>query len=122
MPKLALKREITDPDEVKNSDIKLDGVDYKPGKRWNKAIGEWLFDGYRRVDNPNVQKLMEDEEHLEKALTESLKGGYTTVKLFAHYANITTYSARKQLNAWTKGKVPRLMKSSMGQQDIYTEL
>lgn len=122
VPKLALKREITDPDEVKNSDVRLDGVDYKPGKRWNKAIGNWLFDGYRRVDNPNVQKLLNDEKHLEEALTKSLKGGYTTVKLFASYAHLTNYSARKLLNAWTEGDTPRLMKSRMGQQDIYTEI
>ena len=122
VPRLALKREITDPDEVKNSDVKLDSVDYKPGKRWTKAINEWLFDGFRRVDNPNVQKLMEDKEHLEAALKESLKGGYTTVRLFAYQASLTTYSARKLLNAWTKGKNPKLMKSRMGQQDIYTEI
>jgi hypothetical protein len=55
-----------------------------------------------------------------RAAAELMSMGYRID--FAHYANITTYSARKQLNAWTKGKVPRLMKSSMGQQDIYTEL
>ena len=122
VPKLALKREITDPDEVKNSDVMLDGVDYKPGKRWNKAIGSWLFDGYRRVDNPNVQKLLSNEKHLEEALRKSLKRGYTTVRFFASQANLSAYSARKLLNAWTKGDTPKLMKTRMGQQDIYTEI
>ena len=28
---------------------------------------------------------------------------------------------RKQLEAWTKGENPKLMKSRMGQTDIYTE-
>ena len=121
VPKLALKREITDANAVKNSDVKLDGVDYNPGKRWNKAIGKWLFDGFRRVDNPNTQELMQDKAHLEEALKKSIKGGYTTVREFAWNAHLTLYSARKQLNAWTGGKNPKLMKTRMGQQDIYTE-
>ena len=122
VPKLTLKREITDADEVKNSDVMLDGVDYKPGKRWNKAIEKWLYDGFLRVDNPNVQKLMENDEHLEKALKACLKHGYVTVRSFAFQAELTHYSARKQLNAWTKGDSPKLMKSRLGQQDIYTEI
>lgn len=93
-----------------------------PGKRWKKAISSWLFDGYRRVDNPNVQKLLNDEKHLEEALRKSMKGGYTTVRLFAFHDNLTTYSARKLLNAWPEGDTPKLMKSRMGQQDIYTEI
>jgi hypothetical protein len=32
-PKLALKREITNADDVKNSDVMLVGVEYKPGKK-----------------------------------------------------------------------------------------
>jgi len=122
-PKLSLTREITDADEVRNSDVRLDGVDYTPGKRWNKAISKWLVDGFCGTDNPNVQELMNDSAHLEHALQESLKhGGYTTTKRFAYYANLTKYSARKQLEAWTEGKNPKLMKTRMGQSDIYTEI
>lgn len=112
-PKLALRREITDADEVKNSDVMLNGVEYKPGKKWDKAIGKWLYNGFRKVDTPNVQEIIGDKEHLEKALAESLKRGYTTVRAFAHHANLTQYSARKQLNEWTKGENPKLMKSPM---------
>ena len=121
-PKLALRREITDADEVKNSDVMLDGVEYKPGKKWNKAIEKWLDDGFRKVDTPNVQEIIGDKAHLEKALAECLKRGFTTVRAFAYHANLTQYSARKQLNEWTKGENPKLMKSRMGQQDIYTEI
>ena len=32
VPKLGLKREITDADEVEDSDVELEGVDYNPGK------------------------------------------------------------------------------------------
>ena len=121
-PRLALRREITDADEVMNSDVMLNGVEYKPGKKWDKAIGKWLYNGFRKVDTPNVQEIIGDNAHLEKALAASLKRGYTTVKLFAYYAKLTPYSARKQLNEWTKGENPKLMKSRMGQQDIYTEI
>ena len=122
VPKLGLKREITDADEVEDSDVELEGVDYNPGKIWNKAIEGWLFNGFTRVDNPNVQELMQDKEHLERALRECLKQGYVTVNAFAYRASLTNYSARKQLEAWTQGDNPKLMKSKIGHTDIYTEI
>ena len=122
VPKLGLKREITDADEVEDSDVELEGVDYNPGKIWNKAIEGWLFNGFTRVDNPNVQELMQDKEHLERALRECLKQGYVTTNMFAYHASLTKYSARKQLEAWTTGENPKLTKSKLGQTDIYTEI
>jgi hypothetical protein len=122
VPKLGLRREITDADEVENSDVMLVGVDYNPGKIWNKAIEGWLYDGFLRVDNPNVQQLMQDTERLEQALRECLKQDYVTARSFAYHANLTLYSARKQLEAWTKGENPKLMKSKIGKMDIYTEI
>ena len=123
VPKLGLKREITDADEVNDSDVILEGVDYNPGKIWNKAIEGWLFNGFTRAENPNVQELMNDKEHLEQALKECLKQrGFVTVKAFTIQAHLTDYSARKQLETWTKGDNPKLMKTKMGQTDIYTEV
>lgn len=89
VPKLALKREITDPDKVRNSDVMLDGVDYNPGKTWNKAIEGWLFNGFLRVDNPNVHEVLADKKQLEQALQKSLRGGYTTVSSFAYFSGLT---------------------------------
>lgn len=120
-PKLALRREITNPDEVHNNDVVLEGVEYKPGKRWKKEIGEWLTHGFRKEYTPDVQALMANREHLEQALKESLKEGYTTVKRFAEQAHLSHYSARKQLNEWTKGEKPKLLLTRMGQLHIYTE-
>ena len=122
VPKLKLRREITNADDVRNSDVELERVDYNPGKIWNKAIGKWLFDGFLRAPNPNVQALMQNPEHLEKALKECMKKGYATTRSFAYHANITLYSARKQLEAWTKGENPKLMKTKMGQMHIYTQI
>lgn len=123
VPKLGLKREITSADEVDDDDVQLEGVDYNPGKIWNKAIEGWLFNGFTKVENPNVQELMQDTAHLEQALKECLKQrGFVTVKAFTIQAHLTDYSARKQLETWTKGDNPKLMKTKMGQTDIYTEV
>ena len=45
-PRLKLLREITDPDEVRSTDVVFDGVEYNPGKLWNrelaqKTVGRW---------------------------------------------------------------------------------
>ncbi len=122
VPKLGLTREITDADEVKDSDVVLEGVGYNPGKLWNKAIEKWLYDGFKRVENPNTQALLNDKEKMEEVLQKCLKRGYVTVKVFAILAGLTKYSARKQLEAWTKGEHPKLMKSQFGKTDIYTEI
>ena len=122
VPKLGLKREITNADDVDDSDVQLEGVDYNSGKIWNKAIEGWLFNGFHRVDNPNVQELMQDTEHLEQALKECLKRGFVTVKAFAIQAHLTDYSARKQLEEWTQGENPKLLKTRMAHTDIYTSI
>ena len=121
VPKLSLKREITDPKDVKNRDVQVDGVEYNPGKLWKESFRQWLTDGFNKVDNPNVQELMANPNHLDEALRKSLARGYTTVTDFAFHAQLTKYSARKQLEAWTKGDNPRLIRTRMGQQYIYTE-
>lgn len=120
-PRLTLRREVTNPDDVKDADVELDGVDYIPGKHWDEAIKKWLFDGFTRLDNPNTQELLQDEAHLEEALRKGLKRGYVTARSFAYHAGLTLYSARKQLEAWTKGDHPKLLRTRMGQMHIYTE-
>ena len=58
-PRLKLIREITDPKEVKGRDVVFDGVDYNPGKLWNKELEKWSR-GFRRYDNPNTQEILAD--------------------------------------------------------------
>ena len=122
-PKIGLKRELTNPDEVKTYDVQFEGIEYKSVKEFEKSVLSWL-DGFRRVNNPNVQQLMADESHMNKALQENLKryNGYVTTRSFAYSAGITYYSARKQLDAWCQGENPRLLKTKRGQEYIYTEL
>jgi hypothetical protein len=123
-PRLKLTREITDPDDVRESDIRLDGVEYNPGKLWDKPLKKWE-DGFRRVDgNHNTQELMANEAQLENALQENLKlyNGYVTARSFAYYSGLTYYSARKQLDKWCEGRNPKLLKTRRGQAYIYTEV
>ena len=58
---------------------------------------------------------------LEEVLTECLKAGYTTVRHYAARAGLTYYSAQKPLDAWTQGDRPKLLKTRMGRQYLYTE-
>ena len=83
---------------------------------------EELREAYKALLEDN-QKLMSDKEHLDKALKENLTRyhGFVTARSFSYYANITYYSARKQLDDWCKGENPRLLKSRRGQEYIYTE-
>lgn len=128
-PRLKLIREITDPDEVTEGDVVFDGVDYKPGKRWNEELLKWS-EGFRSVDNPNTQEILADKPKLEELLQKLLDiKGYTTVTQFKAATNLTDYSARKQLNEWCEGDKPKLLKSLPekkskrgGHQYIYTAI
>ncbi len=122
-PKIGLKRELTDPDEVKATDVLFEGIEYKSVKEYEKSVLSNLR-GFRRANNPNVQQLMADEDHLNKTLQTNLERyhGYVTARSFAHSANITYYSARKQLDKWCEGEHPRLLKTKQGQEYIYTEI
>ena len=116
-PKIGLRRELTDPDEVKTTDVLFEGIEYKSVKEYEKSVLSNLR-GFRRANNPNVQQLMADEDHLNKALQTNLERyhGYVTARSFAHSANITYYSARKQLDKWCEGEHPRLLKTKQGQE------
>ena len=50
-----------------------DGVDYNPGKIWHEAIGEWMHDGFHKVDRPDASKLLADKERLETLMRDTIK-------------------------------------------------
>ena len=108
---------------MKPHDIRFNGVDYQPGKRWNEALERWS-NGFRRVDNVNTLELLADKGRLEDVLQNCLQrhNGYITVGSFARSSGLTYYSARKQLNQWTEGDNPKLLKTRRGQEYIYTEI
>ena len=122
-PKLSLARQISDPDEVKDRDVRLEGVEYNPGKLWDKEMKKWL-DGFRRHQNPDTQEILADKEKLEQEMRDCIRkhNGYITAGMFARYTGLTLYSARKQLNEWTKGENPKLLMTQQGKEHIYTEI
>jgi len=123
-PRLKLAREITCAEDVRNSDLILDGIDFNPGKIWTEAIKKKMYKGFRKVERMDTATLLSNQEQLEKALRQAIKdyGGYTTVNGFAYHTGLTYYSARKQLNAWTEGDNPKLLKTRRGHDNIYTEI
>jgi hypothetical protein len=121
-PKLSLAKQITDADEVKDRDVRLDGVEYNPGKLWDKEIKKWL-DGFRRYHNTDTQEMLADKEKLEQLMRKCIQkhNGYITAGMFARYSGLTLYSARKQLQEWTRGENPKLLMTPRGKEHIYTE-
>jgi hypothetical protein len=121
-PRLVLTKQITDASEVKDRDVRLEGVEYNPGKLWDKEIKKWLS-GFRRYHNPDTQELMADKEQLEQIMRGVVqRAGYITAGMFSRVSGLTLYSARKQLNLWTLGKNPKLLKTQMGREHVYTEV
>lgn len=120
-PRLALKRKVTNPDEVTEDDVTLKGVDFRCNKDFVKEVKKWM-NGFQRVENPNTRELLQDRQKMDQALQEVLRAqGYVTVRNFVNQTHLPYNSAKKQLDAWTEGDTPRLLKSKMGQQYIYTE-
>ncbi|MBR1505347.1 MAG: hypothetical protein IJ614_04490 [Prevotella sp.] len=121
--RLALDGEYTAPDAVKPRNVSLDNVDYNPGQLWNQEMRKWSH-GFRRADNPNTLELLANQEHLEQVMRKTLEAhhGYITAGMFARSSGLTKYSARKQLNHWTEGDNPKLLKTRQGKEDIYTEI
>lgn len=124
-PKLGMKRKLTNPDEVKHDDVRLEGIDYKCAKAFTKDLRcEIGHEGFRFVRQPVSSKIILNEQHLEEALQKSIKHnkGYTTVHSFAIFSGLTEYSARKVLNRWCSGNNPRLLCSMVSRAKIYTEI
>ena len=121
-PKLSLTKQVTDTNEVKDRDVRLEGVEYNPGKLWDREIKMWM-DGFRRYHNPDTQELLADKKQLEQIMRGVVKrAGYITAGMFSRASGLTLYSARKQLNLWTLGKNPKLLKTQMGREHVYTEV
>ncbi len=124
-PKIGLKRKETDPDRIKHDDVELQGIEYQSTKPFEKELEKEIgSDGFRYVRLPVSSRIMNNLEHLEKALQESIKAnnGYTTVSSFATYSGLTEHSARKQLDRWCRGDNPKLQRSRISHAHIYTEI
>ena len=47
---------------------------------------------------------------------------HRTAGIFSRASGLTLYSARKQLNEWTRGDNPKLLMTPRGKEHIYTEV
>ncbi|MBQ3699858.1 MAG: hypothetical protein II886_08115 [Prevotella sp.] len=122
-PKLRLKREITDPDDVQDCDVELDGIDFTPAKLWDEELQHWKHDGFRKSERLYSSEPLADMDNLEQMLHRLLEQrGYVTVNIFKASASLTYHSARELLNKWCEGENPKLQKTRMGNAYIYTEI
>lgn len=124
-PRLKMKRDITNPDEVGNNDVEVDGVDCRISKQFEKRMGHSVnTDGYRYVRKTASSKILNDTQRLEEALYKSLKAnkGFTTVSSFMQFSGLTKYSADKQLTHWCHGENPKLQRTRINHNDIFTEI
>ena len=122
-PKLSLAKQVTDASMVKDRDVRLEGVEYNPGKLWDREIHKWM-DGFRRWQNADTQEILADKEKLELVMRDCIQQhhGYITAGMFSRASGLTLYSARKLLNEWTKGDNPKLLMTPRGKEHIYTEV
>ena len=123
-PKLKLKRQVTDPDDISHDDVELDGIEFQPSKSFIKNMEYAVVrDGFRYVRKPQSNRLLNNQQHLEKALQQCIKEhGYATVASFAAHSGLTDHSARRQLDKWGYGDNPKLQFSRFGRIHIYTEI
>lgn len=123
--KLGMKRQITNPDDVRFDDVELQGIEFQFSKAFLKKLKiKTDSDGFRFVRQPTSSRIMRNMQHLEDALHKSLKAnkGYTNVRSFSIYSGLTEYSARKVLNKWCIGNNPKLQRSRVSHAIIYTEI
>lgn len=122
-PRISLSKEFTNPEDVKLSDVAFDGIEYKSVKEFERQVTKWLR-GFRRANNPDTRQLLADKGFLERALQRCIaeNKGYATARQFARRSGLTYYSARKLLDEWCQEPRPKLLKTKMGQEFIYTEV
>lgn len=124
-PKLDMKRQVTNPDEVHHDDVQLEGIQFRASKSFKKTLTEKIgSDGFRYMRKPSTTRLIANEKHLLQALKKSLEAnnGYTNAASFAQYSGLTIYSARIKLSKWCYGKNPLLKSAKFGRATIYTEI
>ncbi len=70
-----------------------------------------------------ASRFLADKDKLEQTMRDCLqRNGYITASMFAQITGLTIYSARKQLQEWTKGDNPKLLMTPRGKEHIYTEI
>ena len=121
-PKLKLKGDHTDPDQVTDDDVYLAGVEFIPSRYFVERLRENIYAGFRRWEDCIERHPFETPEELEEALRKSVTRGYITIKFFAWNAGLKYDKARRLLDSMCKGDNPRFHKRKEGHTNIYVPI
>ena len=121
-PKLRLEGDHTDPDSVKDDDVRLAGIEFIPSRYFVERVSERIYAGFRRWQDVVERHPVETPEQLDEALRKSLTRGYITVKVFAYHAGLKYHTAKRILDGLCKGENPRLRKRKEGTSNHYVPI
>ena len=114
-PRLKLNGRFTDPKKVKNSDVRLDGIDFTPSKEFVGEVQDVLHYGFRRASTRVGNKQMYDEAKMERALEKCHRVyGNITISGFQDWSGLRYHSAKKYLDSLCEGEHPRLRRNKVG--------
>ena len=105
--RLKLVGDHTEPDKVTARDVFFAGVEFIPSKRFVHEV-ERRHKGFRKAIRPVGNAQMYDEQAMEKALTQSLTMGYTTISRFQVFSGLKRDSAKRYLDSLCEGPCPKL--------------
>ena len=119
-PRLGLKRELTDPAEVRVDDVEWRGIEFQPSKQFMEDIMR-QNDGFIHAPNCQRKKHEPTEAQLLQALGRSIADckGHTTVRSFSFFSGLTPFSSRKYLDTLCEGDNPVLQRQKVGRAFIY---
>ena len=119
-PRLALKREITDPADVRVDDVEWRGIEFQPSKKFMADIMRWSR-GFKHEPLYDKNRKPLTEAQLKKTLDLNIadKGGHTTVHSFSEFSGLTRHSSQKYLDSLCTGDHPLLTRRLVGRSFIY---
>jgi hypothetical protein len=120
-PKIKLEGDFTDPEEVKNNDVKFTGIELTPSKRFVKAVGNKQH-GFRKKNASVGNARMHDEAFMAEALRQAMKKGFTTISGFMATSGLKYHSAQRYLDKQCFGKNPTLRQERIGNSYHYFPL
>ena len=93
--------------------------------RFAQTARQVIIQGMREAEHNMIYESFSSKEHdmiTGNVVRVDPRNGGVTVRLFSIYTGLTYYSSKKQLDKWTQGKNPKLLKTKRGQEYIYTEI
>lgn len=116
---------MTEDQKVTANDIWLGGIDFRPTKEFRDAVRKEFrsIDIDRRNHPIDVNYYSQWNDTLEQCLSsDNNLGRYVTIDEYSRATGLSYNSAKKCLDRMTEGDNPRLQKTKIGRQNIYTEV